>query len=764
MDWYSALTGKLLKSDDINGDRPLETSRLELKNRILDLYKALLLYQIKSVCYYYRNQFQVFLRGFVELDDWSGDLKTVTDAENALRNDLNQYNQEHIKLLLESTLIVAKDQGDFRKEMEREKEERQWLSDLYWIDPRDEVEAIKARKDDLVGASYQWVLATSEYKRFADREASGSNLLWIKGQAGTGKTMLLIGIIHELMNQCLSDPNSPQVAYFFFQGTADQLNNGVGALRSLIWMLVLQQPHLRSHLRDIYTTSGFKAFENDDAFEKLSRILKDMLTDKRLEPVFLVVDAIDECGEKSVKGTRNSVIRLLKALLSSPMSTSKVKWLVSCRPLPEIESEMEGTSLLNRSALDLDQESLEKPINYYIDYKVHQLREKSHEESLLTTVAGTLRRRAGNTFMWVALVCRELMVSRARVWPEILETVPEDLMQLYHYLFQRIESMKWEGDIKDCIRVLAAATVAPQPLTLSGIGQLADLPSTEEARLVVKLCGSFVMIRNDHVYLIHQSAQDYLRSRYEKMEAIVQNLGHAAIRRLGNEQKYKEVEYLLSMLWMSREFQRLSKQSIMLVVGHRLIMARYYISQSFPALKLAEDIYHIVRRFYGDRDFISLAFGLLVSQLYNAVGQHDQSNSQTYYRRAANVNMNILQAFAEADSDSDEDENIELGDQTPPQDIASPLDQKFSAVEYIHRHLYLLKLALRRHGKPLPPFFNQYRRLSDYFIKMFPKELEGIETLDEWDLNIHGASEYEGTDDLPPSSLEDWGLTASKYP
>lgn len=84
--------------------------------------------------------------------------------------------------------------------------------------------------------------------------------------------------------------------------------------------------------------------------------------------------------------------------------------------------------------------------------------------------------------MWVALVCRELMVARARVWPEILGTVPDDLMQLYQYLFERIESMKWEGDISDCKRVLAAATVAPQPLTLSGIGQLAGLPSTEEAR------------------------------------------------------------------------------------------------------------------------------------------------------------------------------------------------------------------------------------------------------------------------------------------
>lgn len=64
--------------------------------------------------------------------------------------------------------------------MEREKEERKWLSDLYWVDPQDEVEGINARKDDLVDASYQWVLAATEYKRFVDWQASGSNLFWIK--------------------------------------------------------------------------------------------------------------------------------------------------------------------------------------------------------------------------------------------------------------------------------------------------------------------------------------------------------------------------------------------------------------------------------------------------------------------------------------------------------------------------------------------------------------------------------------------------------
>lgn len=48
---------------------------------------------MKSVCSYYRHRGLVFLRGLASLDDWDADLKAVTDAEDALRRDSDQYNQ-----------------------------------------------------------------------------------------------------------------------------------------------------------------------------------------------------------------------------------------------------------------------------------------------------------------------------------------------------------------------------------------------------------------------------------------------------------------------------------------------------------------------------------------------------------------------------------------------------------------------------------------------------------------------------------------------
>jgi len=291
----------------------------------------------------------------------------VTDAEDTLRRDSEQYNKEHIKGLLERILITAKDQAELQREIEREKEERECLRDLRGIDPRYEIQAIKDRKDALVDDSYKWVLATDEYKSFVDWEnPKAPSLLWIKGQAGTGKTMLLIGIIQELTNKRLFSLESLDLSYFFCQKTSDQLNNRVAALRGLVWFLLLQQPHLISHVREEYKTSGQKIFSDVFAFQALSDILKRMLEDKEADRVFLIIDALNECDEE----TRPLLINLLGMVLSTNKISSKVKWLVSSRPLPEIEIDMAGVSTSAKSILKLDEHNLKRPINAYISYKV----------------------------------------------------------------------------------------------------------------------------------------------------------------------------------------------------------------------------------------------------------------------------------------------------------------------------------------------------------------------------------------------------------
>lgn len=63
----------------------------ELEGRVVALYKALLLYQMKSVCSYYKNHRLVILRSTINLDDWDGEIQGIESAEKAVLNDLRHY-------------------------------------------------------------------------------------------------------------------------------------------------------------------------------------------------------------------------------------------------------------------------------------------------------------------------------------------------------------------------------------------------------------------------------------------------------------------------------------------------------------------------------------------------------------------------------------------------------------------------------------------------------------------------------------------------
>lgn len=233
MSWYSKAVDKLLSDQNIKNNTSLGEMNHSLETGIVDLYESMLFYQIKSVCFYYKSQLLVLLRGFLDLDEWSGNLNAVKDAEKVLQNDFTLYNQEHIKDQIRQITIASEHQ----KKLD---EYRNCLQSLRWVDPRAEIGDIQARNESIIEELYTWILLTDEYRQFSKWDNITPARLWVSGQAGTGKTMLLIGIIKDLISRGLVDTERPLILYFFCQATNDQANNGVAVLRSLIWLLLLE--------------------------------------------------------------------------------------------------------------------------------------------------------------------------------------------------------------------------------------------------------------------------------------------------------------------------------------------------------------------------------------------------------------------------------------------------------------------------------------------------------------------------------------------
>ncbi|KAJ5673930.1 Vegetative incompatibility protein HET-E-1 [Penicillium macrosclerotiorum] len=102
-------------------------------------------------------------------------------------------------------------------------------------DPHDVKTTIHQTRWAALKESYEWILCHPQFLCW--RDSNDSQILWIKGDPGKGKTMLLCGIIDELRPTTkLADPQAKTfLSFFFCQATVSKLSNAYAVLRGLIY-------------------------------------------------------------------------------------------------------------------------------------------------------------------------------------------------------------------------------------------------------------------------------------------------------------------------------------------------------------------------------------------------------------------------------------------------------------------------------------------------------------------------------------------------
>ncbi|KAF4452098.1 hypothetical protein F53441_5031 [Fusarium austroafricanum] len=373
------------------------------------------------------------------------------------------------------------------------------LQDLRETDPRDDKTRIQETKGGLLKDAYRWILQNKEFRQW--QESSESQLLWIKGDPGKGKTMLLCGIIDELNKE-----HSGSLCYFFCQATEARLSNATAVLRGLIYLLLVQNPWLMSHIEEKYDHAGKKLFEDGNAWQALSKIFMSMLQDPKLDGALLIVDALDECSTN-----RDELLDLI-------VKSSNVKWIVTGRNWLEIEQKLDRSTQKVRLQLELNQESVSNAIQAYIKYKVNELEsEKGYDEKLKSEVERHLVENADGTFLWVALVCRDLaQVSRNYNTRCRLKSFPRGLEPMYDRMLGYIWEAEDSEDAEICREILAVASVVYRPITLDEMKIIVESPGDDkydELPKIIGSCGSFLTLREDTIYFVHQSAKDFLLSK-----------------------------------------------------------------------------------------------------------------------------------------------------------------------------------------------------------------------------------------------------------
>ncbi|KLO92438.1 Uncharacterized protein LW93_12012 [Fusarium fujikuroi] len=369
------------------------------------------------------------------------------------------------------------------------------LRDLHETDPRDDKSRIEQTKGGLLEDAYRWILENDKFQEWYT--AGQSQLLWIKGDPGKGKTMLLCGLINEL-----EEKDSNLLSYFYCQATEARLSNATAVLRGLIYLLLVQRPPLFSHIEEKYDRAGKPLFENGNAWQALSKIFAAMLEDPLLDDALLIVDALDECTTDQEK------------LLNLIIRSSNVKWIVTSRNWPEIEQVLDRSTQKVRLHLELNQYSVSKAVEAFIEWKVEELsKKKQYDAKLKSDVKSYLVENADGTFLWVALVCQELAdgkVLRRCHTRKRLEAFPKGLDPLYGRMMEYISSLP---DAELCREILALASVVYRPVNLTELKALLGSQYEDEdgdLQDVIGCCGSFLTLRGDAVYFLHQSAKDFL--------------------------------------------------------------------------------------------------------------------------------------------------------------------------------------------------------------------------------------------------------------
>ncbi|CEJ93768.1 hypothetical protein VHEMI09337 [[Torrubiella] hemipterigena] len=515
MRYYAAMESLLLP-EDMESVR-----RADLASRLTDLYSLVIEFQIRCVIHLYRSRTKNFFRGAIHYDDWKGTLASIKSAEQDLdtkffkaqsaqsvetlrwmqreaeesRRRLDSTMDEIVQLMREQLGVAAR--MDRRMELA---EDRACIEALSKEDPRDDKARILSQKGGLLEDSYRWVFTNEDFQQWRRRD---NGLLWLRGDPGKGKTMLVCAIIDKLEASAWM----VNVCYFFCQATDERISSGTAVLRGLIHMLVKQQPSLMPHLRKAYEEA--KLVEGRNAWVTLSQLFDKIVNDHQLEETHLLIDALDEC---------TTDLTLLLELVDKYASHPRIKWLVSSRNELAIAERLDRPNIGSQLSLELNAASVSLAVRSFIQHKVGVLKAlKGYTQNQQDRVSIYLADNASDTFLWVALVCQHLSILPRGI---VLDTIkrglfPSGLKDLYRRMLHQVNGTDF-ADL--CIRILAVVCTVYRPITIDELPSMVDLPDdlaedSDALQEILNTCGSFISTKGGVIATVHQSAVDFLKDQ-----------------------------------------------------------------------------------------------------------------------------------------------------------------------------------------------------------------------------------------------------------
>ena len=381
--------------------------------------------------------------------------------------------------------------------------EKTCLQALYDVDPHAAKELLPSRVPD----TCNWIWNNTVFQSWL--MGDGPSLLWVSGPAGCGKTMLSSFLVDSFKTK---RPLST-VCFYFSDDKDVERNTAENLLRGIIYQILDAKPSLIKHVLPYFEKAGTRAFQEPNV---LWKIFVHCLEDPLAGSLVCILDALDECHES---GRDYLLGRLRKYLDHKPEAS--VKFLLTSRPEISIEDSINDPDV--RLQLEQCHEAdLEKDIERVVTHHIQRMPAlRSWPDGRKKQLHDTLLQNSGKTFLWVSLVLQMLPQNPAasdNAFRNHLTNLPDGILHVYSRMLDQIP-YRMRSQAKSMLEIIVAAR---RPLSLEQLGQcfkisnqnrsLADLHHQPNfTRTVHQLCRNFVRIINNHCYLVHQSAKEYLR-------------------------------------------------------------------------------------------------------------------------------------------------------------------------------------------------------------------------------------------------------------
>ena len=380
-------------------------------------------------------------------------------------------------------------------------------------------EHFKNNNPDRVPGTCRWVLENDKYTQWWQEQKDG--LLWISADPGCGKSVLA----RSLIDNELRSTSTHTICYFFFKDNEEQENLST-ALCAVLHQLFSAQPQLLRHTEEPWKKNGSKLARE---VRELWRILLTAVMSNEAKSVTVVIDALDECR----RNDRRLMIELLHQFYGKPSGLSLrsgcLKILLTSRPYADIEDDFRrvGPNIpVIRLHGELENDMIHEEINLVVRQKVAILgAENDLSRSTIDKLEQKLLKMEHRTYLWLHLTFGEIESAFNRsLQPdsELIESLflPTSVENAYEKILTRVPK-----DQKDTVTQIFHIIIgARRPLTTDEMAMALGIhrrrgeqPFVEfkiiESRLRRKmcdLCGLFVFINRSKIYLIHQTAKEFL--------------------------------------------------------------------------------------------------------------------------------------------------------------------------------------------------------------------------------------------------------------